>query len=539
MFIKQTKPVSPGAGRPDAGAAGAAPVHDADVVEAPSVTITESAPPRKGLGAFVSDKPRAQPAAPKKTEGGLFGRFKAGAPKNESSGPKPAKGLFASKKASAPADSVTDAQEVQGERKSMSLPAASESKKSLLGSLKASKPAASKADKPAKAAKPARASKAPSSKSVAVLVELEDGKQVCWDVTAQGMTSIEMEQAPRVLSFSVRDQRFGTDVPLSVTAAQSLALAEIGEDVRLINASRNLRAVYATTAERSKSFGLVNVGPGLMALEPLFKAADTEQNEADRIYGLQLFDSDGSMGLVVLYHFNAQGDASPPQVTVNPTDLSFVLAQFVASRRLDPDTTKVVLVKNQDLLKSLAHFKPYPNQASILGMPVSKVLNAAAMLSLVAAVGAGGYAGYGFVLKQNAERDLARASQAKQQAYHEADALLTASVVSFANTQAIDVDATMAQAQQVWVPGAVVSLDATSTLRTFGVRMPMTRGSNIGGRPSMLDRTTANQVDALINITAPEGCSKSILNLSGALNAAQVTVECESSFGRLSAYRLD
>lgn len=548
MFIKQKTPAPAGPGRAEPGLEHAGPVSESVVVEMPSDSQEANEAPRKGLGAFVKEKPRAEPLAEKKPQGGLFARLKgSNSPKADVSAAKPAKaggGLFASKKTSGADASVADARVVSTQSAEAAQPASTAPKKSLMGSFKAAKGADRTTDeteskKAGKASKAARSPKAVNSKSVAVLVELEDGKQVCWEVTAQGMTPIEMERASRVLSFSVRDQRFATDEALSATAAQSLALSEIGEDARILNASKTLRAVYATTAERSKSFGMVNVGPGLMAVEPLLKAADADAGEGDRIYGVQLFDADGSMGLVVLYHFNAQGDASTPQVTVNPTDLGFVLAQFVSSRRLDPDTTKVVLVKNQDLLKGLAHFKPYPTQAAILGVPVSKVLNAAALLSLVAAVGAGAYAGYGFVLKQNAERDLARASQAKQQAYQEADALLTSSVVSFAKTQALDVDTTMAVAQKVWVPGSVVSMEATTSLSTFGVRMPMARGNNVGGRPSMLDRTTVNQVNDLISITAPEGCSKSILNLSGALNAAQVTVECESSPGRLSAYRLD
>jgi hypothetical protein len=473
----------------------------------------EPAAPKKGLGGFMPGKkpaqaPAAEPAPPRKS---LFSGFKG---KSENSTP-----------------SFSDAK--QGDKPGKGLGGLMAG----LGRKEGSAEAPDLAKEKAKAKPKAGKKLGDGAKQIAVLVELEDGRRVCWNVSSSGMEVTELDQCSRALSFSPRDLRYATEGPMSAGAAQALVLSEIGEDARTINTSKTLGAVYGTSAERAKVFGDVSVGPGLLVLDALLH--DAASVEDDRILGLQLLDTDGSIGLVVLHHFKANGDVDAPQVTVNPSDLSFVLAQFVSSRRLDPDKTKVVLVKNDDLLSGLSNFKAYPTQASLLGLPVSKLLSGAAVVSLALAAGSLGYAGYGYTLKESSTGALSRATSAKTQALAQADGLLTSSVVSFSRTQALDLGAAMATANLVWVPGSIVQMDATVQRVQYAVRMPMLRGSDVGGRPSVLDRTAAPQLDALLKFPAPENCSKSILNLSGALNAAQITVECENGPGRLSTYFLE
>lgn len=527
MYIKKINPAG-GAGAPVADAAPADPTL---VVDVDGRELSAAAPVKQSMGLFMKSKPAAAPAAkPEKSPAskGFFSKLTA------------KKAAPAAERRTEPAaDDVQIKDEKPAVAKTSGLLARLGKKPAPEGGARAeAPPKEGKTVKAAKRVNPAKSvATGKAAKSIAVLVELEDGKQVAWNVTSSGMESTEFSGTGRALSFSARDQRYGTDGPLSATAAQSLALSEIGEDVRAINATKQLKAVYATTAERAKEFGDAFVGPGLLVLESLLKG--NSDDTQDRIVGLQLSDSDGSIGLVVLYHFNAQGDAGPAQVTVNPTDLSFVLAQFVSARRLDMDTTKVVLVSNEDLLKGTAFFKAYPNQAMFFGMPVSKVLNGAATFSVVAAVAASAWAGYGYTLKQSADASLRRATVAKTEALDSANELLTSGVLSFAKTQALDLQTTMAKANAVWVPGSRVTLEAKVDGSTYGVRMPMLRGTNVAGRPSVLDRTGQDQVDALLKLAAPDGCTKSIVNFSGALNAAQVTVECENGPGPLSAYHLE
>lgn len=551
MHIKKLTP-TPGAESP----AGGAPLAKglaafAKRAEKPEggAAPTAPAPAGKGFAFFGSRKPK-EPAAAKPK--GLFI-----APRDETVVSDEAAPVAAPE--AAPASSSASLLKRFGGPRKASADAAQEPKaekpaaSSLLGRFGSKKPAnaapvdaaekpvkeakAPKAPKAPKAAKPAAKQSGRKSTSVAVLVELEDGRQLAWQVSREGIAAVEMGEAGTLLSFSPKDQRFSADIPLSNKAAEALAIAEIGEDVRMVNASKALHAVYATTTTRVTAFGGLQVGPGLLVLESLMPMSDA--NGQDRIGGLQLMDADGSIGLVVLYHINAQGEIGAPQVTVNPGDLGFVLSQFVAARRLNQDSTQVVLAKNEDLLRAAEHFKAYPSQPTVLGMPLSAAQRMMAFATLAAAMGAGGYAGYGHLQLGSAKAALSSAMSDKSRALAEADALLQGSLVSFAKTQALDAGATLGTAQAVWVPGAKVSLEASLASAVHLVELPLSRTMSGGGAPSVLDRVELDHVKSLIDQSAPEGCSKSVMNLTGGMNAVQITFECQNTVGGLLSYRLD
>lgn len=511
----------------------AAPAEDAqpsgDVVAEADGSSAQA--PKQKLGIFVNKKEAAAPqVAPTKEKRSLFGTAKPASTEKSVS-----KGLFGNREPTADKAETGSAEPSKKEGGSLG------------GLFKKASPKQAAAEKPGVAkSKPLKAKKAekaaPSkggSKAVNILVELEDGRKVSWALTKTGLVQLEDgEISGRTLSFSARDHRYGTESALTAAAAQSLALSELGEDVRIVNASKQFRAVYATTTERTKEFGSAEVGPGLLVVEAAGSSSE-EASATDRILGVQLLSQDGTLGLVVLYHLGPNGEASSPQITVNPGDLSFVLAQFVSARRLDEDTTRVALLNNTDLLEAVASFKAYPTQAQFFGLPVSKVLNGVTALSVVAAVAAGAYAGLGYTEKLAAESARVRAQSALKTAKESTTAKLDSSVVSFSRTQALELNAALDLANALWIPGTTIVLDSTTERNVYMVRMPMVRSSAVAGRPSVLDRTTEDQVQALATLPMPEGCSKSLINFSGALNAAQVTVECQGNPGPLPSYRVE
>lgn len=494
---------------------------------------------KQKLGVFLNKKDAPAPAAqPAKEKSGFFGKQRAEKVKDSSK-----RSLFG--KSSTPSEKATGESATVAKKAGNSLGGLFKKSPTNMGEGEQSSATQKEL---VKAKKPLKAPSAKSSvksggkgaaKGVNILVELEDGRKVTWALSKSGLRQLDDgEFSGRTLSFSARDFRYGTESAITVAAAQSLALSELGEDVRIVNASKQLRAVFATTAERSKEFGTAEVGPGLLVVESAGNSSE-DVSSSDRILGVQLASEDGTLGLVVLYHLGPNGEASVPQITVNPGDLSFVLAQFVAARRLDEENTRVVLLSNVDVLEAVVAFKAYPTQAQFFGLPVSKVLNGAAALSLIAAVAAGAYAGAGYTAKVSAESARARAQSELVAAKQETTAKLDSSVVSFSRTQALDLNAAFGNANALWIPGTTVVLDATADRNVYMVRMPMVRSSAVAGRPSILDRTTNDHVQSLANLPLPEGCNKSLINFSGALNAAQVTVECQGNPGPLSSYRVE
>lgn len=398
---------------------------------------------------------------------------------------------------------------------------------------------APKGDKPPRTKMKLAPKKRPVAKgsgAASILVELEDGTALSWMLHPNKLEPIQREDlAGRVASFTSKDFRFASDLPLTASGAQNFAVAELAEDARVINTSKTARSIYATTTTRVNEFAPVQLGPGLLLLEGIVPFADNHGQE--RVVGVQLQDESGSLALVVLYHVTPRGEVGQPQVAVNPGELQFVLQQFLAARRLDPDATPLTLLGNDDLLRAFDEFQSYPAESTFLGLPLSVATRGVAAIAVAAALAAAGYAGYGYHLDTTAKAALSRANAEKASALQQAEALLVSSLASFSQTQALDLKAVAGIAQQVWVPGAKVSMEATLATAVYKVDMPLTNLAS--GGTSVLSQVQPDRLQALLEAPAPEGCTKSIMNLSGGLNAAQTIVECQNTVGSLRSYRLD
>lgn len=370
-----------------------------------------------------------------------------------------------------------------------------------------------------------------------ILIELENERRTYWRVSADRVMSIEPAEMKVGASFSKAEIRLFTGVTVNYKGAQDLALSEFGEAVRIVNASQKLQAVYATSASRIENLSPLKSGPGLLLLETLLK--NERPQEEDFISGFHLESQQAGLSLAILFHFKASGEVSPVQVTVNPDNLSFVISQFATSHRLDADNVKILLFKNEELLAAARHLEFYPAEAVWAGYSVRKLLWAA---SAVAAAGAGAaalYAGQAYIAKSWNQNALEKAQAEKRALDQSIDQVLQASVTSFAKTQSLDVAKTFEVAQHLWLPGGAVTLEATPSLARYAVTLPFSRGSIAGGKPSMLNPVSTEELSPLLRPNPPEGCDVSPPLMPGALNAVQIVVTCESPSGPLSRYRLE
>ena len=370
-----------------------------------------------------------------------------------------------------------------------------------------------------------------------VLVELEGMRRVYWRISSNQVEEIPAESVNSAISFSKNEQRFNVELPVSFSAAQDLALAEMGEDVRVINASRSVRAVYASTAARIQELQPIQTSPGLLLIEHLLK--DLRTAGESLICGLVLKGNGASQSLALIYHFTENDEVGDVQVTVNPDNLNFILAQFAASRKLDVAETKVVLLQNDDLLK-VAHLREnYPHEQVWQGIAVRKIVWNATALAAVVAVGTALYAAQGYWALHAVNSKVQEAQDKKALTMKNVDQVLTHSVVSFAQSQSLNLSEVTERAGEVWAPGAKVTVEASTRNQTYRVELPLTRGGLVGNRPSVLHQLALSNVEPLLNMAPPKGCTKAVPEVSGGMNAIQITVACESLAGALSAYRID
>lgn len=386
----------------------------------------------------------------------------------------------------------------------------------------------------ARSAKKARAGK--KLNTLDVLVELDNDKRVFWRVTANGMQAVAEEEVRQVASFSAKDYRYFAESALSYNQAHDLALSEIGEDCQIVNASKELEAVYASTTERVRTVSY-GVGPGLLLLENIL--LEQRYGQRELIVGFLLADDESGQSLAILYYRNDRGVFSPPQVTVNPGNLSFTISQFASSKRLDFESAEVVLFKNPDLLSQASALSLYPAEPVWYGLAVRKIAWGCVSVLGLAAAGATLYAGAAYWERSQLEAEQARLTAETRALDQKLQTSISASIVSFAKTQGVPVVEASERAASLWVPFSRVTLEATNAQQKFDVLMPLAGRSLTNNSPSLLNRLGNNDVQAALGLAVPEGCVKDIPGVSGGVDAIQITITCEAAVGPLNRYRID
>lgn len=373
--------------------------------------------------------------------------------------------------------------------------------------------------------------------STDLLLEMENGRKVYWRVSKQDVQELDESVVRRALSFSRAELRLKTSEALAFGPAQDLVLAELGEDARVVNASRALKSVYAITARRAEELEPVQTAPGLMLLDHLLQ--DKQVEGQPLLCALVIKGADDAARVAVLVHYTEAGELGALQVTVNPDNLNFVLSQFAASRRLNTEQTQVVLLSNAELLQAVSKVQGYPSEALWRGYSVRKLTWGVTWAAVGIAAACGLYAAKNFTSLQLAQSRIGEAQAQEKKAKASLDALLVSSVKSFAHLQSLDLQQVTERAGEVWTPGSTVMVDAGISTQLYTTQLPLTRGIMQGSRPSVLEQTLPAHVRPLLERAPPQDCAKSLPEISGALNVVQITVTCESTPGPLAAYRLD
>lgn len=381
--------------------------------------------------------------------------------------------------------------------------------------------AAQAPDKPAKKTK-----KGAPIDSVQLVVDLENGRRTYWKLTAAGLAPLEQPENTITASFSSRDRRFVAGSPLSAKAAQDLALSEVGEASAVLNLSRHQQAVFATTRARLADFKQP-IGPGQMLLEYLLLARKTA---AECVAGFLLGDPDSGQSLALLFKWTPGAGASGLQVAVNPDNLRFTLEQFADVNLLD--ASAAVLFREKDLLEVAGQLQAYPAAGLWFGMSTARLSYAAAAVSLAFAAGSGVTLATQYTRYTHAEAALAsQQAQLTVLQQHEKQ-LVGQHLLLFGKSLSLNTDQVFARASALWSPGAQVSVDADAQKQSFDVTLPVS-APTAGGA---FQASSPGEVASLLRLTAPTGCMRKPLKISGTLNAIQAHFTCQSPSNPLSRY---
>jgi hypothetical protein len=393
--------------------------------------------------------------------------------------------------------------------------------------------------KPAKTKKPKADAKAPrfggkTEKSLTLLTELENGRQLYWQLEADKLVQVKDAPTGPVYSFSKEDFRYRSEAPLSYKQANDLALQEVGESVQIVNRSKDLQAVYAARQERVLSAKNL-LYPGQQALDRLL--IERKKLGAALICGFLFKDAAEEGSVAILFHVNADGEASKPQISVNPDSMEFVITQFAVSRKLDKNNTEVVLFTNAEFLGAIAGAAAFPNEPVWRGVPVRTILAHTAVVSVVVALGFAGYAGFQFLQMQQLSKKQAQLTEAVDLSKKRIGNMLHNAVPSFAKAVSLDPEALTQRAQGLYLPDTRMTLVATPDKAEYIIAMPIARQETFNNQPSALDPITPEKQALLMGLKAPEGCNASSLYTSGNLNETQLKITCESDNSAFRGYR--
>lgn len=408
---------------------------------------------------------------------------------------------------------------------------------------KAAKPA--KAEKPPKAAKPEKAVKPKVVKTksagkalsqVTLLAELDTGRSLYWTLEAGRLVQLAEAPATPVFSFSKEDFRFKAEGALNHKQASDVALQEVGESVQVINRTRDLGAVYATRQERALD-AKQSLTPAQQVLDILLAKKYAEGSSV--ICGFLLKDAETELSLAVLYHIGPDGEATKPQISVNPDSMEFVIAQFSASRKLDKATTQVVLFENAEFLSVAGDAQAYANERVWRGVPVRKLMWGAAVASMVVAFGCSSWAAFEFQQVTSLKSKQAALKTAIAGVQKKVGAEVKASLPSFVDAMSLDIRQLGNRGQSIWVPGSRLVLTADLASAKYELWLQVSTGKTFYNRPSTLESITVETHQKLINFVAPEGCTRDAFGVAGSMNETELTINCETGNPALARYRND
>jgi hypothetical protein len=365
-----------------------------------------------------------------------------------------------------------------------------------------------------------------------ILTDLGGDRELFWQVTKDNIRRLESPEQRDVLSFSPKDVRFATEGTLSRSKAENMALIDAGEPVQIVNRSKDLRAFYSTTAERVQTIDF-RLAPGEQALDAL--VLERKLKGKSLITGFVLKGAEDSVA--ILYYLNPEGEMGKPVIAVNPDNIEFMLSQFAASNRLSEGEAQIELFDNAALLSFAGNIDLYPNESSMLGMPLRVFYWRLALLGLLAAAGTAGFAGQQYLALTKTEKAI-KASENGIKLLEKQDVQrLENSSHQLARLMSTDTEVLFTLSRSFWQPSTLVSAEAKDDLYTFKVRAKLSKTLTRGRGSSAAALPAPEEIDYLFSRDLPEGCIRKSINYTSTFNEVEVLLECQIGTAPLSRYR--
>lgn len=388
-----------------------------------------------------------------------------------------------------------------------------------------------------------------------------------WCVTRQGASALPRGAPVGVIAFHPEERRVAIG-PRSIEAAKSYVVREgLSIDrVRVVNHSRDRGLVYAAPVGYLDA--LVDGDLSQMAaLQPGEASRPAPSAWTDRprfetvAPGLMLIDcllegAGDDRGLGRVHPFAAVVDLCAPEDEACETRLRrerLVIAVVFADPALQPvvvcsvtdepvkDIARLVLYEQKlpedapwilfnaaDVLAAAPRVRAYPAEPEWAGIPTRRMIHAALAASLLLAAGGAANALDGVQRIRAAEASAREAKARAAQLQAELGALMRSRPAMLAGALGLDPLAQLDRAGLLWRAGAKVALEARSAASEYTITVPFVQPRmNFQNRPSAHSVTARARVSAVLEIEPPQGCVRSGLRATGALNEVSLVVRCD------------
>jgi hypothetical protein len=360
-----------------------------------------------------------------------------------------------------------------------------------------------------------------------VILTEQDQRLNYWrlDGTSKQLVTTEEPADGLVISFSESDVRLLESSASGRAIQQSLA-REYGERMRIVNATKTLKAAFATPVGRVQQYRKVKLVSGLLVLNSLL--ATHGPTLGPKVVGFSL--GEGAAPLLILFVLSEDGKINGLQIVPRPDSPQFALRSFCTKHKAifgNPETIDekaFLLFSYEEMLSALAACKSYPIESECFGIPESQALRSGVALSAALCVGVSGWAAFQYVQIQRLSTQLAQEKARIVQTNQQIESQTKSHLQRFIELGSIDLAKAISLAQQVYEPAGRVVLEPDRTATKLAVVIPL---ANPGDREAAIKaRTTAE---------APTQCVKSNVQSSSTMNEIQVNYVCAQDDHALAA----
>lgn len=351
-----------------------------------------------------------------------------------------------------------------------------------------------------------------------VILTEQDQRLNYWrlDGTSKQLVTTEEPADGIVISFSESDVRL-LESSASGRAIQKSLAREYGERMRVVNATKTLKAAFATPVGRVQQYRNVKLVSGLLVLNSLLAAHGPTLGP--KVVGFSL--GEGAAPLLILFVLSEDGKIDRLQIVPRPDSPQFALRSFCTKHKAifgnseTIDEKTFLLFSYEEMLSALAACKPYPIESEFFGIPESQALRSGVALSAALCVGVSAWAGFQYVQIQRLSTQLAAEKARIVQTNQQIESQTKSHLQRFIELGSIDLAKAISLAQQAYEPAGRVVLEPDRTATKLAVVIPL---ANPGDREAAIKARTAAE--------APAQCVKSNIQSSSTLNEITVNYVC-------------